>query len=349
MIFHQFFDPESSTYSYLLGSRQGGEAIIIDSVESRLDDYLKVLGQHRLRLVKVFDTHTHADHITGMARLRDITHCITVMGHHTGMAKVAMRVEDGDLIELEDISLRVIHTPGHTDDSYCLYGHGMLFSGDTLLIRGTGRTDFQQGDARQQYHSIFHKLLALPDSTVLCPGHDYKGENLSTLGEERRRNPRLQVSNAEEYAALMQSLKLDLPRQMDVAIPANLAVGADIDARMADEIVVDAGQAIAWLGRDDTTFVDLREQAERERHGWLANSLHLPFKQFEPGLQDESSPLLTLLNRSDHTLVLYCAYGERSALAAQLLAAHPHRNRIKHLQGGIAAWQAAGGPLQHSP
>src|SRR5271156_5489984 len=192
LIFRQLFDSVSSTYSYVLASRRGGEALVIDPVLEKVDRYLKLIEELDLRLVKAVDTHLHADHITGLGALRDRTHCITVMGEQSKVDVVSMRVGDGDRLRIEGLSLDVIYTPGHTDDSYSFVLGDRVFTGDTLLIRGTGRTDFQNGSARAQYESIFNRLLKLPEETLVFPAHDYKGDTVSTIGEEKRYNPRLQ-------------------------------------------------------------------------------------------------------------------------------------------------------------
>src|ERR1700747_2334244 len=225
MIFRQLFDSVSGTYTYLLASRRGGEALIIDPVLERVERYLQLVRELDLRLVKAVDTHLHADHVTGLGALRDRTHCITVMGEHTKADVVSMRVAEGDRVQIEGLSLDVLYTPGHTDDSYSFLLDDRVFTGDTLLIRGTGRTDFQNGDPRAQYDSIFNKLLKLPDATFVYPAHDYKGDTVSTIGEEKLLNPRLRVKSMDEYAELMNNLKLPNPKMMDVAVPANMRVG----------------------------------------------------------------------------------------------------------------------------
>ena len=225
MIFRQLFHQETGTYTYLLAGRKGGEALLIDPVLDRAERYIQLLEELDLKLVKVVDTHVHADHITAMGALRDRTKCVTVMGAEAPVDVVSMRVDDGDMITIEGIRLEVLYTPGHTIDSYCFRMDDRVFTGDTLLIRGSGRTDFQSGDSRAAYDSIFTKLLTLPDDTLVYPGHDYKGDSVSTIGEERAFNPRLQVSSADEYAAIMDNLNLDNPKRMDVAVPANIAMG----------------------------------------------------------------------------------------------------------------------------
>jgi glyoxylase-like metal-dependent hydrolase (beta-lactamase superfamily II) len=229
MLFRQLFDRESSTYSYLLARRPRGEALLIDPVKAQLHRYLQLITELDLRLVFAVDTHVHADHVTALGDLRASTACTTVMGHESRAECVSRRVTDGETLRIDGLELRAMYTPGHTDDSYSFVMADRVFTGDTLLIRGTGRTDFQNGDARAQYDSLFHKLLQLPDETLVYPAHDYKGWTVSTIGEERAHNPRLQVRSPAEYVELMKGLKLDNPKMMDVAVPANLACGVSPD------------------------------------------------------------------------------------------------------------------------
>lgn len=225
MLFRQFFERESSTYTYLLAARPGGEALLIDPVKQEVAQYLQLLEELDLRLVFALDTHVHADHVTGLGDLRAATGCGTIMGAQSKAACVSRKVTDGELVELDGLELRALHTPGHTDDSYSFVAQDRVFTGDTLLIRSTGRTDFQSGDPLAEYDSLFGKLLRLPDETLVYPGHDYKGWTVSTIGEERAHNPRLQVRSQHEYVELMRNLKLANPKLMDVAVPANLACG----------------------------------------------------------------------------------------------------------------------------
>ncbi len=225
MIFRQLFDSDSSTYTYLLGSN--GEAVLIDPVREHLTEYLALLAEDNLQLRYAMDTHTHADHITAMGALRDATGCETIVGAPSDMACASRQIAHLETVQIGELSLQALATPGHTNDSYSFYlaAEQRLFSGDTLLIGGTGRTDFQHGDARSQYHSLFNILLKLPDATRVFPGHDYAGNTSSSIGAERQSNPRLQIANADEYAELMSKLKLENPRLMDIAVPANLACG----------------------------------------------------------------------------------------------------------------------------
>src|SRR5690349_1348238 len=256
MIFRQLFDQASSTYSYLLASRRGGEALIIDPVLEKVERYLQLVRELDLKLVKAVDTHMHADHITGLGALRDKTHCITVMGEQTKADVVSMRLVDGDRLTIEGIALDVIYTPGHTDDSCCFRMEDRVFTGDTLLIRGTGRTDFQNGDPRAQYESIFGRLLHLPEETLVYPAHDYKGDTVSTIGEERRCNPRLQVKSVDEYIELMLNLKLANPKMMDVAVPANMKVGLQQELIAQRGWAATAEQALSLVGQPHVLPVD---------------------------------------------------------------------------------------------
>jgi glyoxylase-like metal-dependent hydrolase (beta-lactamase superfamily II)/rhodanese-related sulfurtransferase len=341
MIFRQLFDSTSGTYSYLIASRRGAEALIIDPVLEKVDRYIQLLNDLDLRLVKAVDTHLHADHITGLGALRDRTRCITVMGEQSKADIVSMRVADGERIQIEGISLGVIYTPGHTDDSYSFTMEDRVFTGDTLLIRGTGRTDFQNGDARAQYDSIFNRLLRLPDDTLVYPAHDYKGDTVSTIGEERAFNPRLQVRSADEYAVLMANLKLANPKMMDVAVPANMHVGLAQEeiARRGWAVQPDAGQAL--VGSPDVAFVDLRERSERDRHGEILGSVHVPYPTLQENI-GKGGVLSTLA--ASRRIVFYCAFGERSAMAVQA-AQDAGIASACHIHGGIAAWRSAGGAL----
>ena len=225
MIFKQVFDKKSSTYTYLIASSQGREALIIDPVLDNVDSYLKLLKELDLKLVKVIDTHIHADHITAAAKLKNITKCSTIMGEHSPAETVEIKVKDDEYINLDNLKIRAMYTPGHTSDSYSFLMNNYLFSGDTLLINGTGRTDFQNGNARDAYNSIFNKLLKLPEETFLYPAHDYKGEKVSTIGKEKKLNPRLQVSSVEEYVDIMNNLNLKKPTEIEKNVSRNIKLG----------------------------------------------------------------------------------------------------------------------------
>ena len=245
MIFRQLFDSVSGTYTYLLASRRGGEALIIDPVIEKVDRYIQLVNELDLKLVKAVDTHLHADHITGLGALRDRTHCITVMGEMSKVDVVSMRLAEGDKLTIEGVALDVLYTPGHTDDSYSFKMQDRVFTGDTLLIRGTGRTDFQNGDARAQYDSIFNKLLKLPDETHDLPGPRLQGRD----GLDHRRGEGVQPAPAgksvDQYVDLMSKLNLPNPKMMDVAVPANMRVG------LAQEAIAQRGWAVSAAKRDE--------------------------------------------------------------------------------------------------
>ena len=343
MIFRQLFDSTSSTYTYLLASRPGGEALIIDPVLDRCDRYIQLLEELDLKLVKAIDTHCHADHITGLGALRDATRCITVMGQSTNVDMVSMRVDDGDTVDIENISLQVLFTPGHTDDSYCFLADGSIFTGDTLLIRGTGRTDFQNGSSFDAYQSLFEKVLKLPEDTKVYPGHDYKGDTVSTIGEEKAYNPRLQVASADEYAELMAGLSLANPKMMDVAVPANLSIGKSLVTEPDIlEGTIDVKEALSHLENKSVLFVDLRETPERQRMGFIPGSLHAPYLSLEQAIGD-GGLLNGMLKELGKSVVLYCAYGERSALALKVVKEKGFLD-ARHLGGGMEKWTSAGAP-----
>ena len=343
MLFRQLFDTVSCSYTYLLASSVGSEALIIDPVLEKTNHYLKLLEQLNLKLVKAIDTHLHADHLTALGALRDQTSCVTVMGKQSSVNLVSMRVDDGDKIEIDGVSLDVMYTPGHTDDSYCFYRPGMVFTGDTLLIRGSGRTDFQNGNAEIAYESIFNKLLVLPEDTFVYPGHDYKGDTVSTIGEEKAFNPRLQVRSKQEYVSIMGSLGLASPKMMDVVVPANQEIGMSQNETEIAEHTMSVDLILGSLTNDNILFVDLREDAERQKNGVIPNSLHLPYIHFSD--HTKFGDLLgNLSGKPDQKLLLYCAYGERSALALKELRSSGLKNSC-HLAGGIDAWINAGGPI----
>ena len=227
MIFKQVFDVQSSTYTYLIASKKGHEAIIIDPVLENVEKYIELLKEFNLQLVKVIDTHIHADHVTGASKLKKTTNCTTIMGEHSPSELVEIKVKDEEIIKIDQIEIKAIYTPGHTSDSYSFLMNNYLFSGDTLLINGTGRTDFQNGSSNDAYDSIFNKLLKLPEETLLYPGHDYNGEKVSTLKHEKKFNPRLQVKNANEYTHIMNNLNLSKPKLMDTNVRRNIKLGAN--------------------------------------------------------------------------------------------------------------------------
>jgi sulfur dioxygenase len=229
MLFRQLYDQTSSTYTYLLAARRGGEALIIDPVKEKLPQYLQLIKELDVKLVKAIDTHTHADHVTALGDLRDETGCVTLMGEYTQAECVSAHLREGEIIDVDGVKLQSVYTPGHTDESFSFVLNPAkpeaVFTGDVLLIRGTGRTDFQAGDPEKSWDSIVGKLFKLPDDTLVYPGHDYKGWTVSSIGEERQYNPRLAGKTREQYVEIMRTLNLPNPKLMDIAVPANLACG----------------------------------------------------------------------------------------------------------------------------
>lgn len=330
MIFRQLFDRTSCTYTYLLASRAGGEALLVDPVLEQTGRYLKLLEELDLKLVKVIDTHIHADHVSAMGKLRDATRCVTVMGEQSPADVVSMHVADNEKLTIEGLTLTALYTPGHTSESYSFLMEDRVFTGDTLLIRGTGRTDFQNGDPYDQYHSIFERLLRLPDQTMVYPGHDYKGDMVSTIAEERAFNPRLRVSSADEYAEIMNNLNLPNPKMMDVAVPENLRLGLRLEAQHRVPSVEVETLLADWPNLN-VQLVDIREESERQRDGAIPGAIHLPYGQFASHCSDGG----TLKNLGKNTdFLLYCAVGERSTLAVEIAEEHGLKG-IAHMPGGF--------------
>lgn len=344
MIFRQLFDHESCTYTYLLADETSRECILIDPVLEKVDRYIQLLEELDLKLVKAVDTHLHADHITALGALRDRTKCITVMGEQSQADVTSVRIKDGDRISIEGLSLEVIYTPGHTDDSYCYKLDNMLFTGDTLLIRGTGRTDFQHGNAADQYDSIFNKILTLPDNTLIYPGHDYKGDTVSTVAEERTHNPRLQSGSRESYIELMDNLGLANPKMMDIAVPNNMKIGLSQDEIEKKGWAVSASGAQEMRQSPNSVFVDLRDDLERAQEGIIPGSLHTPYARLERAIKPGGE--LDYIAKDGKQIVFYCAFGERSAMAVEAAQNEGIKAAI-HLSGGMSEWRANDGQLEY--
>jgi glyoxylase-like metal-dependent hydrolase (beta-lactamase superfamily II)/rhodanese-related sulfurtransferase len=345
MIFQQLFDRTSCTYTYVLARRTGGEALIVDPVFEHVDSYVSLCQRLGLRLVKAIDTHIHADHITALGALRDITKCVTVMGEKSGADVVSIRVTEDEIVDVDGVELRTLFTPGHTDDSYSFAMDDRVFTGDALLIGGTGRTDFQNGDPYAAYDSLFNKLLKLPKETLVFPAHDYNGNSVSSIGYEQAHNPRLQVGSAAEYAGIMNNLKLANPKLMDVAVPANRALGKSLERFVQPGESVTAAKLREERERGKLVLIDLREGRERQRDGWIPSSVHIPYgaiaDQLKPG-----GALERIARDHPGQVVLYCAYGERSAMALDTMR-QAGFSGLRHLAGGIAGWLKSGGDVAH--
>ena len=309
MIVKQFLEPASKTLTYIIAKKVDGKAVIIDPVITEVERYVDFLTANNLTLTKALDTHIHADHITALPWLRKNLKCITMMGEESRVTAVSIRFKDGDEIEVdEDISLKVIKTPGHTDDSYCFYTEGMVFTGDTLFIRGNGRTDFQNGSAEALYDSITKKLWTLPDPTTVYPGHDYKGELLSTIGREKKENPRFAGKSREEFIEIMDNLNLPNPKLMDIAVPANMRTGEDLKIGLKDWQKV-----YSYDPQKYELVVDLRSKEEIALSPGLDGSVNFNYPDVIATLKDESSEFNQALKGKDpKRILLFCAHGERS-------------------------------------
>jgi len=327
MIFRQFFDKISSTYTYLISSGKGREALIIDPVLENVGHYINILKQLDLKLVKVIDTHIHADHISGMAELRDKTNCVTVMGDQAPANIVSMKVSDNEEIKIENIKLKTLFTPGHTSESYSFLMNDRVFTGDTLLIKGTGRTDFQNGNAKDSYQSIFNVLLKLPEETLVYPAHDYKGETVSTIGEEKMFNPRLQVKSVDEYVDIMNNLNLPDPKMMDIAVPGNLNLGISLEKQKINN-GLEANDFLNQIKNKDSLLIDLREKTEIEKGGKIEGGIEVSFPKISEYLKSNQE------NLSTKKIYFYCRVGHRSTLAVQISKSLDIKN-CHHLIGGI--------------
>lgn len=336
MIFKQFFDPVSKTLTYLIAKSQGAEALIIDPVLENVDEYLEYLGNNSLKLVVALDTHIHADHKTGLGKLRSLTRCMTCMSEKANTSLISRKLKHGDIVSLEGVELKVIYTPGHTDDSCCFYTQGMVFTGDTLFIRGNGRTDFQHGDAAQLFESLDTKLFTLPDETAVWPGHDYKGEQVSTIGRERIENPRYAGKSEAEFVEIMDNLDLPNPDLMDEVLPFNQSFGKGVGNTLSADLVVDCEQLDCFT---EYLLVDLRDQEEIYNLGTIADSILLPLRNLEDAINNSDHPI----NKANG-IIFFCAHGERSVLGLEL-ALEKNMTNIKHLQGGFTAWIKSGRPV----
>ena len=334
MIFRQLFDKISNTYTYLIATAKSREALIIDPVLENVERYIRLLKELDLKLVKVIDTHIHADHISGIAELRDRTSCVTIMGDKTPADVVSMQVSDQELIKIDGLEFRALFTPGHTSESFSFLMSDRVFTGDTLLIRGTGRTDFQNGDPRDSYNSIFNKLLKLPNETLVYPAHDYKGDTVSTILEEKRYNPRLQVKSVNEYIDIMNNLNLPDPKLMDVAVPNNLKLGINPDIQKVNN-GIEPNEFKSCLLEKNIILIDLREEGEVDKVGRIKNSTRVSFTEINNYLKKNINEL------QNKKILFYCAIGQRSTLAVQISKSYQY-HKCLHLIGGLKNWKHEG-------
>jgi len=334
MLFRQLFDTKSCTFTYLIASDKGREALIIDPVLENVEQYIMLLKDLDLKLVKVIDTHIHADHISGIAELRDKTNCVTIMGDKITTDIVSMQVSDEELIKIDGLEFRALFTPGHTSESFSFLMNDRVFTGDTLLIGGTGRTDFQNGDPLDSYNSIFNKLLKLPDDTLVYPAHDYKGDTVSSILVEKKFNPRLQVKSASEYAEIMNNLNLPNPKLMDIAVPNNLNLGIDLDIQKVSN-GIEPNEFNNCLLEKNIIIIDLREQSEVDKLGKIKDSIKISFPEINNYLNKNKDRL------QNKKILFYCAIGHRSTLAVQASKSFQYKKCL-HLIGGLKNWKQAG-------
>jgi sulfur dioxygenase len=341
MLFRQLFDPESSTYTYLLADEESRKAAIIDPVQEQSARDLELIRELGLELIYTLETHVHADHVTGSGALRDATGAKVVVSSAAGVGCADLAVEDGAVLSLGRYTIRAITTPGHTVGCVSYLAGGRLFTGDALLIRGTGRTDFQGGSAGQLYDSITTKLFALPDETLVYPAHDYKGRTVSTIGEEKRLNPRLAGKTSADFVQIMRDLHLPRPKKIEVAVPANLVCGQPegrgekADQRFLREVgarrdagayEVDPRMAVTKARAFDARIVDVRSREEFEAaHLDGAELVPLDTLPRAAAAWDPKTPIITV-----------CRSGKRSLIAARALEQLGF-TAVASLRGGMLA------------
>lgn len=323
----QLFDPESSTFTYLLVCPHSGEAVLIDPVDHQLERDLAAITAQNARLIWVVETHAHADHITSAGKLIEHTGAHAAVPAGCGIRPAARQLHDGDVINFGQESLRAVHTPGHTAGSMSYVWRDHVFTGDTLLIDGCGRTDFQSGSADDLYSSITERLFTLPPDTRVWPGHDYKGRSASTIGHERAHNSRLAGKSRTDFIALMNELHLPKPRLIDVAVPANLSLGLqhqaganDGDApRPAAGYAGDVTPELAyrWWRSGKAVLVDIRTAAEREWVGFVPDAPAVAWKQWPGMAMNSDFDAQILAAAGGKPLLLLCRSGVRSVASAK--------------------------------
>lgn len=327
----QLFDTASSTYTYVLFDEHSREALIIDPVDEQIERDLAVLREHGLKLVWAVETHAHADHITSAGKLAELAGAKTAAPEGCGIGTASVQLTDGATLSFGAHQLQALHTPGHTAGSMSFVWRSAdavhAFTGDTLLINGCGRTDFQSGSAAALYKSLTQVLFALPDAAVVWPGHDYQGRTHSTIGQEKSSNARVAGKTEAEFVALMDGLQLPKPKRIDEAVPANLQSGLRHDADAALDWAVRPQAAYAgdvsahlawqWVSGGEAVLVDVRTDAEREWVGFVPDAVPVAWKQW-PGMAMNAAFDEQIQSAAgDKAVVLLCRSGVRSIAAAK--------------------------------
>lgn len=334
--------------SYLIADLDAGEAVIIDPIDSNIDRYLAVLAYHNLKLKFVADTHTHADHRSACTVMRKLTQCHVMMHELSPQPSVDERYTDGDELTVGDIKINVLHTPGHTPDSVSFYvNEDRILTGDLILIQGTGRSDFAGGDAGQQFDSIINKVFTLPDETLLFPGHDYRGNTESTVGQEKLINPRISGKTREQYIEIMENLNLPLPEKIQEVLQINQSEVDDdlikfpMVAELNQVLQMDPASVKARIEEagNDSIIIDVRENAEFVGElGHIAGSRLVPMKSI-PNTLEDLEPL------KDKEIILVCRSGARSTTSAAILKGLGFHD-VKNMKGGMLQWNKSGFPVE---
>ncbi len=358
MIFKQLFDKASCTFTYLLADLDSKESLFIDPVDSHVDDYLTLLEKYNLQLKYSFETHVHADHITASGLLRQMTGAKTGIGLRCRAGTADYQLEGNEVFNLGSSTIKTISTPGHTAGSMSFLWKDKLFTGDTLFIGGCGRTDFQNGNAGDLFDSVTKKIFTLPGETLVYPGHDYKGNFVSCIYQEKTSNPRLSGKTRDEFIEIMDNLNLPVPKLINEAVPANLYCGIDEeealqiadssefsqsnkDRRGVQGVINRAKQQIKQVNlatakkmiqAGEVIILDVREKNEFEL-GFIENAIHIP-----RGEVKSTAETLIPTNNKDKSILIYCASGNRSALAGQIMQDIGFSN-VTSLIGGYIAWK----------
>lgn len=350
LIFKQLFDQPSGTWSYLLADAVTREAVMIDSVYEQYERDLALIRELDLTLLACIETHCHADHVTGAWLLKNTLGCQLIASPHTGIETLDRWVNDGDVITFGSKQLRVLATPGHTEGciSLVLDEHRMVFTGDCLLIRGCGRTDFQQGSASRLFHSIKGKLFSLPEDYVVYPAHDYSGRTASSIGEEKRLNPRIGGEADEgDFVGFMENMQLPHPKKLEVAVPANLKGGIPKDAELPKQpdwapVVTTYSGVLEitpqWVAAHmkDVLILDVRTRIEAEEESArLQGAMMIPINELRDRLDEVPA---------DKPVMTICRSGKRSVLAFTILRG-AGRERVANVKGGLLRWYEEGLPV----